>query len=115
MCTKDFIGQYCEINVRLIQKKERSLVSMEFVIVLLFILLFVVILLVLSCLFYKSSIRRQKQIEQLKGINLEKVWTIGNGSSNIYEHEKSVPKEKVTDKKDINAKLKQIDVQASLV
>ena len=87
---------------------------MELIVVILFVLLFLVALIVFSCLFYKYASQRQKQLQQMKEINLEKIWTIDGASSNIF-HEKNLSKEKLPENKDINAKLKQMDVHASLV
>jgi hypothetical protein len=124
VCTKDFIGQYCEIDVRLIQKSEKKIFSMEFTIIFLFVMIFVLIIMVLSCLFYKQ---KRKQFKQMKEVNLEKIWTVEKCSmdlektwnvekcsTNVFQ-EKNNSLEKISEKKDINSKLKQIDVQASLV
>jgi hypothetical protein len=111
LCSKEFIGQYCEIDIRLIQKKEKKNFSIELIIILLFIIIFISILMILSCLFYKYYNQRQKQLIKFKEINLEKIWTIENSSANIFKESN----EKIPEKKDINLKLKQIDIQASLV
>lgn len=111
VCPKEFIGQYCEIDIRLIQKKERKIVSMELIIILLFIIVFLSILMIVTCLFYKYYNQRQKQLRQLQEITFDKIWTVENSSKNLYQESN----EKIPEKKDINSKLKQIDVQASLV
>ena len=85
--------------------------SMELIILLVFILLFLAILMIISCLFYKYSHQKQKQFKQIKEINFEKIWTIESSSTNIFKE----ANEKILEKKDINLKLKQIDIQASLV
>lgn len=110
ICSKEFIGQYCEIDVRLIQKKEKKIFSFELIIILTFLMLFLSILMILSCIFYKYYHQRQRQLTKIREINLEKIWTIEN-SSNLFKE----TNEKLTEKKDINLKLKQIDIQASLV
>ncbi len=84
---------------------------MEFLIIFLFIILFISILMILSCLFYKYHHQREKQLIQIREINFEKIWTIENSSTNIFKE----TNEKIPEKKDINSKLKQIDIQASLV
>ncbi|CAF0870541.1 unnamed protein product [Adineta ricciae] len=111
LCPKEFTGQYCEIDVRLIQKQERKIFSIELLILFIFILLFLSILMIISCLYYKSSNQKRKQLQQIKEITFDKIWTIENSSTNIFKESK----EKVIEKNDINAKLKQTDVQASLV
>ncbi|CAF3722031.1 unnamed protein product [Rotaria socialis] len=111
VCPKEFIGQYCEIDIRLIQKKERKILSMELIILLLFIVIFLSILMIVTCLFYKYYNQRQKQLKQIQQISFEKIWTIENSSKNIFQESN----EKIPEKKDINTKLKQTDVQASLV
>ncbi|CAF5193788.1 unnamed protein product [Rotaria magnacalcarata] len=111
VCPKEFIGQYCEIDIRLIQKKERKILSMELIILLLFIVIFLSILMIVTCLFYKYYNQRQKQLTQIQQISFEKIWTIENSSKNIFQESN----EKIPEKKDINTKLKQTDVQASLV
>ena len=110
-CTKEFIGKYCEINIRLIQKKQRKILSSELIIILLLILLFLFVLMIVSCLFYKYYNQRQKQFKQIKAMTFEKIWSIDNSSKNIFKESK----EKMPEKKDINLKLKQIDIEASLV
>jgi len=84
---------------------------MELIIILFFIMIFLSILMILSCLFYKYYNQRQKQLIKIKEINLEKIWTIDNCSTNIFKESN----EKIPEKKDINLKLKQTDIQASLV
>lgn len=111
VCSKEFTGQYCEIDIRLIQKKERKIVSIELIITILFMILFLCILMIISCLFYKYYNQRQKQLKQIQKITFDKIWTIENSSPNLYKESN----EKTLEKKDINLKLKQIDVQASLV
>ncbi|CAF2970734.1 unnamed protein product [Rotaria sp. Silwood2] len=66
---------------------------------------------IITCLFYKYYNQRQKQIKQIKEITLEKIWTIEHSSTNIFKESN----DKLSEKKDINLKLKQIDIQASLV
>jgi hypothetical protein len=66
---------------------------------------------ILSCLFYKYHHQRQKQLIQIREITLDKIWTVENSSTNIFKE----TNEKIPEKKDINSKLKQIDIQASLV
>jgi hypothetical protein len=66
---------------------------------------------ILSCLFYKYHHQREKQLIKIREINFEKIWTIENSSTNIFKE----TNEKIPEKKDINSKLKQIDIQASLV
>jgi heme/copper-type cytochrome/quinol oxidase subunit 2 len=114
ICTKDFIGQYCEINVRLIQKKPQQMISMELFIVLGFVLVFLLVLMILTCLFYKYAVQRRKQWQQMKSIHLDKIWTIESTSTNIFNNV-STTKEKLSNKDNINGKLKQLDVHASLV
>ena len=115
ICSKDFIGQYCEINIQLLQKKPSpSLISMEFLILITFIVLFLIGLIIISCLFFKYVSQRQKQLQQMKEINLEKIWTIDTNPKNIY-HEENSSKDKLNETKDINTKLKQVDVHGSLV
>ncbi|CAF3903583.1 unnamed protein product [Adineta steineri] len=112
VCTKEFIGQYCEIDIRLIQKKDGKIFSMELIILLFFIVLFISILIILSCIFYKYSNQKRKQLRQIQEINFEKIWTVeNNASTNVFKESN----EKILEKKDINLKLKQIDIQASLV
>lgn len=111
ICSKEFIGQYCEIDIRLIQKKEKKIFSMELIIISTFLLVFISILMILSCIFYKYYNQRQKQFIQIREINLEKIWTIESSSNNIFKESN----DKLPEKKDINLKLKQIDIQASLV
>ena len=111
VCSKEFIGQYCEIDIRLIQKKEKKIFSMEFFILLSSVLIFISILLIFSCLFYKYHHQRRKQLIQIKEMNFEKIWTIEPSSTNIFKE----TNEKLSEKKDINLKLKQNDIQASLV
>lgn len=110
-CPKEFIGQYCEIDIRLIEKKEKKIISLEFFILFFFLLTFLLILIILSYIFYKYSHRRQQQLQQLKQINLDKVWTVEQHSINVFKE----TNEKLPEKKDINLKLKQTDIQASLV
>jgi hypothetical protein len=111
VCSKEFIGQYCEIDIRLIQKKERKIFSLELIFILTFTMIFLSILMIVSCLFYKYYNQRQKQLKQIKEITFEKIWTIEHSSANIFKE--SI--EKLPEKKDINLKLKQTDIQASLV
>ena len=111
LCTKEFIGQYCEIDIRLIQKHEKRIISIELIIVLTFLILFISILIILSYLFYKYTNQKRKQLIKIRQINLEKIWTIENSSTNIFKE----TNDKLPEKKDINLKLKQIDIQASLV
>lgn len=111
VCPKEFIGQYCEIDIRLIQKKDKKIFSMELIIIITFLTLFISILMIISCLFYKYSYQRQKQLKQLREIHFDKVWTVESSSNNIYKE----TNDKLSEKKDINCKLKQIDVHASLV
>ena len=111
ICPKEFIGQYCEIDIRLIQKKDKKFFSMELIVIITFLTLFISILMIISCLFYKYSYQRQKQLKQLRNIQFDKVWTIESDSNNIYKE----TNDKLSEKKDINCKLKQIDVHASLV
>lgn len=114
VCTKDFIGQYCEINVRLIQKTDRRFVSMDLIILISVVTLFLVALIIVSVLFHKYQTQRRKQWQQVKNLNLEKIWTIESSSNNLYTSNDSL-KEKLPEKDDIKSKLKQIDIHASLV
>lgn len=110
LCPKGFIGQYCEINVELLQKKpSTSFISIELIIFIGLLVVFLVALIVLSCLFQKFVSQRRKQLEQIKQINLEKVWTIETHSKNLYQTNFDSPKEKTFESKDINSKLKEND------
>lgn len=112
-CSKEFIGQYCEIDIRLIQKKETKIFSLELLTLFFVLFTFLFILISLSYIFYRySHRRRQQQLRQLKEINLEKIWTIEHHSTNLFKEQTN---EKLPEKKDINLKLKQTDIQASLV
>jgi hypothetical protein len=66
---------------------------------------------ILTCLFYKYSNQKRKQLKQIQEIHFDKIWTIEASSTNIFKESN----EKTLEKKDINLKLKQIDIQASLV
>ena len=110
-CTKYFLGQYCEIDIRLIEKKEKKIFSIELIIIISIMFVFISIILFLSYLFSKYRYRREKQLKQ---IYVGKIWTFESSSTNIFK-EKTNSIEKLSEKKNINSILKQIDIQTSLV
>jgi flagellar basal body-associated protein FliL len=94
------------------EKREKKIFSFEFILILLFIMIFLFIIIILSCLFYKSYHQKQKQLRKIQEITFEKIWTIETSSTNVFKESND---DKIQEKKDINLKLKQIDIQASLV
>lgn len=88
---------------------------MELIILISLISIFLSALILLVCLFQKYQLQRRKQWEQVKNLNLEKIWTVESSSNNLYSSDSSSLKEKLPEKENIKEKFKVNDLHASLV